>query len=313
MNRRERKVELSRRQFLRRAAVGGGVLVASGGLVRCGGEGEAARTAKTTMPQEGSEQGAATTAGGKDYAAQVDEGLAYFRRRAEDQLPLVEELLAAVRANDMKRAREAYVASRPPYEEIEVLAANFEQTDSDIDARPYAFDEGETSEEFKGFHRIEGLVFRNEDLRAALPYAEGLVESVRTLQRDLARRENFDAATHFEGMIGLANEIPSKKVSSEEETYSDQSLLIFRHNWEGIYSQFRPFAGEVEGRDPRAAAEVEAAYGEARGLVEPYFSDGAIAAEPYSSVGMAERAKIVKVGYRFRDALSKAAETLQLA
>lgn len=307
-------MELSRGQFLRRAAVGGGVLVVSGGLVGCGGGGgEAARTVESTKPQEGTEQGAATTVGGTDYAAQVDEGLAYFRRRADDQLPLAEELLAAVKANDMERVREAYVASRPPYEEIEVLAANFEQTDSDIDARPYAFDEGETSEEYKGFHRIEGLVFRDEDLRAALPYAEGLVESVRTLQGDLARRESFDAVTHFEGMIGLANELPSKKVSSEEETYSDQSLLIFRHNWEGIYSQFKPFAGEVERRDPRAASEVEAAYGEARGLVEPYFSSGMVGAEPYSSVGMAERAKIVKVGYRFRDALTKAAETLELA
>lgn len=301
---------------MRRTAVGGGLLVVSGGIVGCGGggsEGKAAQTVESTMPREGTEQGAATTAGAKDYAAQVDEGLAYFRRRAEDQLPLVEALLAAVKANDMGRAREAYIASRPPYEEIEVLAANFEQTDSDIDARPYGFDEGETSEEFKGFHRIEGLLFRDEDLRAALPYAEGLVESVRALQGDLARRESFDAVTHFEGMIGLANEIPSKKVSSEEETYSDQSLLIFRHNWEGIYSQFKPFASEVETRDARAASGVEAAYQEARGLVEPYFSAGTVAAEPYSSVGMAERAKIVKVGYRLRDALSKAAETLELA
>ena len=306
-------MELSRRQFLRRTVAGGGLLVVSGGLVGCGGsEGEAARTAEATVPQEGTEQGAATTAGGKDYAAQVDEGLSYFRQRADDQLPLVEALLAAIKANDMERAREAYVASRPPYEEIEVLAANFEQTDSDIDARPYGFDEGETSEEFKGFHRIEGLVFRDEDLRAALPYAEGLVESVRTLQEDLARRESFDAATHFEGMIGLANEIPSKKVSSEEETYSDQSLLIFRHNWEGIYSQFKPFAGEVERRDARVVDEVEAAYGEARGFVEPYFSAGTVAAKPYSSVNMGERARIVKIGYRLRDALSKAAETLEL-
>ena len=41
--------------------------------------------------------------------------------------------------------------SRPPYEQREVLAGNFEQEDTDIDARPYAFDNGDLDEGFKGF------------------------------------------------------------------------------------------------------------------------------------------------------------------
>ncbi len=304
---------LSRRQFLRRTAVGGGLLVVSGGLAGCGGGEEAARAIDSTMPREGTQQRAAATGGETAYGSQVDAGLAYFGRRADDQLPLVEALLAAVRAKDMGIARDAYVRARPPYEEIEALAANFEQTDSDIDARPYGFDEGETSEEFRGFHRLEGLIFRDEDLEAALPYAEGLVGSVRTLREDLKQRANFDAVTHFEGMIGLANEIASKKISSEEETYSDQSLLIFRHNWEGIRTQFGPFAGEVEKREARAAAEVEDAHRSAMALIEPYFAQGGVAAKPYSSVGIGERGRIVKASYRLRDALQKASEVLDLA
>nr|MDP9481095.1 EfeM/EfeO family lipoprotein [Actinomycetota bacterium] len=117
----------------------------------------------------------------------------------------------------------------------------------------------------------------------------------------------------FEGMIGLANEIASKKISSEEETYSDQSLLIFRHNWEGIRTQFEPFAGEVEKREARAAAEVEDAHRSAMALIEPYFAQGGVAAKPYSSVGTGERGRIVKASYRLRDALQKASEVLDLA
>jgi iron uptake system component EfeO len=89
---------------------------------------------------------------------------------------------------------------------------------------------GETSEKFVGFHRIERLLYRDDDLEAAVPYAEGLVESVEQLQTDLDQRENFDPVSHFEGMIGLANEVPSKKITSEEETFSEQSLLIFKQN-----------------------------------------------------------------------------------
>ena len=33
----------------------------------------------------------------------------------------------------------------------------------------------------------------------------------------------------------------SKKISSEEETYSDHSILIFYHNTAGMYSVYSPF------------------------------------------------------------------------
>ena len=307
MNREElMKGKFSRGQFLKRAGVGGGLLVLSGGALAGGG-----RTARAHSTQE-STGGEKTGSAQDPFAAQVDEGLQYFQKRADDQLPLAESLLAAIKAGNMEQARTTYVESRPPYEEIETLAVSFEQTDSDIDARPYAFDEGEASEDFKGFHRIEGLLYRDEDLEAALPYAEGLVESVKTLQQDLRARKNFSATKQFEGMIGLATEVPAKKISSEEETYSDQSLVIFRYNWEGIYSQFKPFLGEVENRDTEAASGVTNAYEAAVATVEPFFS-GSVAAEPYSSVGISARGDIVRASQQFRDALIKASEVLGLA
>ena len=41
-----------------------------------------------------------------------------------------------------------------------MLAPNFPDVDSDIDAREYSFDDGENSTDFKGFHRLERLLFR---------------------------------------------------------------------------------------------------------------------------------------------------------
>ena len=72
-----------------------------------------------------------------------------------------------VEVRRLSAAREAYINSRPPYEEIETIAGSFEDSDADIDARPYAFDGGETDPNFRGFHRIENLVFAEEDLEAA--------------------------------------------------------------------------------------------------------------------------------------------------
>jgi len=296
---RKSRLDSTRRKFTigTGAIIGGSTLLGGLGSVSGGGSGSSA-----------------TSASNEDYADAVDTGLEYFQERADDQLPLVESLLDAIESGDEADAKDAYVESRYPYEEIEVLAGSFEETDADIDARPFPADfmYGETSEEFVGFHRIERLLYRDDDLEAAVPYAEDLVESVEQLQTDLRQRDAFDPVSHFEGMIGLANEVPSKKITSEEETFSEQSLLIFKQNWEGIYSQFEPFASSVEAHDEEVAASVEDATQEALSIVAPYFPDDQPGATPYRMVDNEVRGEIVQTSYELRDALIDAAGVLEL-
>ena len=244
------------------------------------------------------------------YATQVAKGISYFKERAAEQLPLVEDLLAALQAGNLRSARQAYIDARPPYEEIEVLAASFEQEDSDIDARPYSFDEGEESPEFRGFHRIEALIFRDDNTEDAVPYAEVLIDSVKSLIQELDDPTNFSSTLNFEGIINLATEVPAKKISSEEETWSEQSLLIFKHNWIGIYSQIEPF---LDFLDSDLVADINAAYKACMKSVEPFFTDGKVAAAPYSSLGATQRRAIVEASYQFRDASIEAAEALGVA
>ncbi len=246
----------------------------------------------------------------KPYNAQVNAGVAYFRQRASEQLPLVKNLLAALKSGDVNRAKDAYVDSRPPYEEIEVLAASFEKEDTDIDARPYAIDGGEASPKFKGFHRIEALIYRDGNLAAAVPYGEQLVKSIKSLTAELNKPKNFSAPLNFKGMLSLVTEIPTKKISSEEETWSDQSLLIFKHNWIGIHSQFKPYKAIL---NPAIASEVESAYTACLKTVEPFFITGQVAAKPYSSVTNEQRGAIVRASYRYRNALLKAKAALKIS
>ncbi len=244
-----------------------------------------------------------------DYHPQVLAGVAYFRQRVDDQLPLVEDLLAALKTGDLSKAKMAYVDARPPYEEIEVYAGSFEQEDTDIDARPYAIDGGENSPEFKGFHKIEAFIYRDEDLAAAIPYAEELIDSIQSLKTKLKDINHFNAPLNFDGMLSLATEVPAKKISSEEETWSDQSLLIFKHNWIGIHSQFKPYKKVL---DQDIVDEVEAAYQACMKTIEPYFTPGKVAATPYSSINAKQRGAIVKASYDYRDALLKAKDALKM-
>lgn len=74
------------------------------------------------------------------YTSQVDARLSYSQQLANKKLPLAEALEAAIRTGELNKAKNAYVESRPPYEQIEVLAAGFPEMDTDIDARAYKTD-----------------------------------------------------------------------------------------------------------------------------------------------------------------------------
>ncbi|MDX2270490.1 MAG: EfeM/EfeO family lipoprotein [Cyanobacteriota bacterium] len=243
------------------------------------------------------------------YPQAVAAGVDYFKKEARILLSLTENMVDALKRGDLAQAKKAYIDTRPPYEEIEVYALSFEQEDADIDARPYAIEGGETSPEFRSFHRVEALLFRDGDTQAAIPYGENLVKSVESLIGKLEDPTNFNASLNFQGMLNLATEIPAKKISSEEETWSDQSLLIFKHNWIGIQSQFDPYKPNL---DPALVAEVENAYQECLKTVEPFFTPGEMAAKPYSGVDTKQRGNIVTASYRYRDALAKAREALNI-
>lgn len=239
--------------------------------------------------------------------AEIEAGLAYFRNRAEVQYDLCKGLTAALRSGDLNAAKAAYATARPPYEEIEVHAGAFGEIDADVDARPYAFDGGEMNAEFRGFHRIETLIFRDEDIAAAVPYAEKLEQSMTALSKALNEPDRFTDQLFFDGMIALPEEVASKKISSEEETWSDLSLIIFRHNFIGVQSQFAAYAPLVS---ERANARASLAFLQAHAVLDPYFEGRGVTA--YSDVRSFERRRISKAAYSIRDAMEAAADELSL-
>ncbi|MEM9443984.1 MAG: EfeM/EfeO family lipoprotein [Verrucomicrobiota bacterium] len=251
---------------------------------------------------------AADQADKKIYSKEIDEGLAYFKKLAKDQMPLIIGLKDAIASGDLDKAKKAYVDCRPPYEQIETYAGSFEETDANIDARPYAFDEGTTSDEFRSVHRIEMLIFGEGDLEAALPYATKLIEACTQLQKDLENRGEFWAAKNFEGMIGLSNEVACKKISSEEETWSDQSLLIFWNNWLGIQSQIKPYYGVLSQKDTKLQDNIESAFKKCFSSIEEFYKSGIFT--PYSKVSMSKRAEIVAGSNAVRDSIIAAGDKL---
>lgn len=209
----------------------------------------------TPAPASSRMEGVSTPAVVRDeaYADETAAGVAAFAAQCQEQQRVLVPLRTALAAGDMSGARAAYAAGRGPYEQIETLAAAFEEEDTAIDARPDAFEYGELDPEWGGIHAVERALYRDEDVPAALAALDGVDAAVASLctklENDLSL---FSATTTWEGMLALSLEVPAKKISSEEETWSDLSLMIFRENAKGIRALYAPFA-------PRLSAPVRGA------------------------------------------------------
>ena len=218
------------------------------------------------------------------FAGEVGMGVAYLQTQAEKLVTATWDLMQSIEAQNLAAAQDAYYDARAPYEEIEVVARAFPELHRAIDARAYEFEEGELSDDFGGFHRIEIYLFAREKTEPALPYAKKLIDDVEELQAALADRGRFDAAMTFDAMIDRCTEISTKTITGEEEPWSDQSLLAIRHGWMGVHSQYRHFAMKVRAENVQLAERIDRTYRKALELIAEDFPQGQTAGAPFSLV-----------------------------
>ncbi len=246
------------------------------------------------------------------FAAALSLGLADLTQRSGDLVQCVEKLLSTIEARDISAAKTAYVRARAPYEEIEVLRASFPKLHIAIDARPSAFPQGGLDPDFGGFHAIELALFGRDDLDAALPHARALYDDVQALDGELRSTIEPNAATVFATMIERTGEVAWKTITSEEETWSDATLTVVRHNWVGVHTVYRHFAGELRTRDGILAEQLDRAYRRALEVIASDFPIGEAQGTPYNIVDRAKRRKIVDASLAYRARLVDAARALEL-
>lgn len=246
------------------------------------------------------------------FAGEVGMGVSYLQTRSADLIDAVEQLVVACENRDLKGAKQAYFEARAPYEEIEVVARAFPELHRDIDARAYEFRSGELDPEFKGFHRIEVMLFSREQVNPALPYAKELLESVEELEFSLADRDLFNASMEFDAMIDRCSDIASRTITSEEEMWSDQSLMVIRHGWIGIHSLYRHFATKVRAEDVKLAERIDRSYRQAVELIRSDFPIGQIEGAPFSIIDRRKRRAIADASLKLRAHLVQAQAALGL-
>lgn len=191
---------------------------------------------------------------------------------AENTAQLVtdtEAFVAAIKADDLEKARSLFAPTRTSYERIEPIAELFSDLDVSIDARADDYEKAEQDEAFTGFHRIEYGLWSEGSTEGLDGHADRLLADVRDLDSRIAAL-TFPPEVVVGGAAVLMEEVAATKISGEEDRYSRTDLWDFEANFEGsekIYTLFRPlieadnadFVAKVDGNF-QAVDEVLAKY-----------------------------------------------------
>jgi len=246
------------------------------------------------------------------FSSPVTSGVSVAIECCDELILRIEELIVALDTGTLEGAWHAYAAARAPYEEIQVLAAAFPELDRAIDGRSSEFAAGEFDPEFRGFHRIEIFLFARKRMGAAMPYARQLLEDAGELRGVLEERGRFSAPETFAGMQRRCMDVATRMVSSEEEMWSNQSLLVIHHAWIGCYEQYKYFAGAVRTEDALLAERIDRAYRKAIEAVAGEFSTEGVEGSPYTLIDMEERRQIADASLKLRGYLIQAGKALEL-
>jgi iron uptake system component EfeO len=145
-----------------------------------------------------------------------------------------QQFVTALNAGSVARAKALFGPTRLHYESIEPVAESFGNLDPDIDAR---INDIPNSKQWRGFHRIEQILWEKHTTNGTAPYANKLMADVNTLNRKVQRIQ-LQPAQLANGAVELMNEVANSKITGEEDRYSHTDLSDFEGNLSGSREAF---------------------------------------------------------------------------
>ncbi len=198
-------------------------------------------------------------------AGVVDAYRAWVLAESDAFLERTEAFVAAVAAGDRETAKKLYAPARMHFERIEPIAEALGDFDPRIDAR-----EGDVSDaEWRGYHKLEKLLWSADDLKAGGGVAALLAEDVRLLRAQL-ETAGIDIGGMVTGAVELLNEVSTSKVTGEEERYSRTDLWDFQANVEGAAKIYELLAPATRAADAALADTLDRRFGALQALLDAH-------------------------------------------
>lgn len=247
-----------------------GILLLIGALmaISCG---------KDTGAKEGGKAG--TTAGktaeqGKnDLSKETSEYKKYVEGQIDMLLKDTENFAQLLKTGKLDEAKKVYPLIRMAYERSEPIAESFGESDVKIDYRLVDFKEEFKNEEgWKGFHRIEKILWEQNTTKGTEKYVDDLVNDIKELKAKIATIE-VTPDLMVTGAIDLLNEVSTQKITGEEEVFSHTDLYDFRANIEGAQKIFELFRPKLEQKDAKLVTTLDTEFKAVNALLDKYMTD----------------------------------------
>ena len=210
---------------------------------------------------------------------QVDLSLetADYKKFADEQIDMLlkdtENFAQLLKDGKLDEAKKAYPLIRMAYERSEPIAESFGESDIKIDYRLADFkEEFKTEEGWKGFHRIEKILWEENTTKGTEKYADELVNDIKELKAKITTIE-VTPDLMLTGAIDLLNEVSTQKITGEEEIFSHTDLYDFRANIEGAQKIFELFRPKLEKKDAKLVATLDAEFKAVNDLLNKYMTD----------------------------------------
>ena len=232
---------------------------------------------KDTGAKEGGKAG--TTAGKTAEQGKTDlsKETAEYKKYVEGQIDLLlkdtENFAQLLKTGKLDEAKKVYPLIRMAYERSEPIAESFGESDIKIDYRLVDFKEEFKNEEgWKGFHRIEKILWEQNTTKGTEKYAEDLVNDIKELKAKIATIE-VTPDLMVTGAIDLLNEVSTQKITGEEEVFSHTDLYDFRANIEGAQKIFELFRPKLEQKDAKLVTTLDTEFKAVNALLDKYMTD----------------------------------------
>ena len=208
-----------------------------------------------------------------DLSKETAEYKAFVEKEIDQLLIDTEKFAETLKKGDLEGAKAQYPLIRMAYERSEPIAESFGESDINIDFRLVDFKEEFNKEEgWRGFHRIEKILWENNTTKGTEQYADQLVKDIKELRAKISTVE-VTPDMMITGAVDLLNEVSTSKITGEEEIYSHTDLYDFKANIEGAEKIFEIFKNKLETVDKSLVETLNKEFTAVNELLDKYKID----------------------------------------
>ena len=239
----------------------------------------------------------------RDFIGPLSEYKVFLAMQGAALTKTVGELQAAITANDLGRARDAYVAARLPFERIAPVASRFGDLMNRIDPQAAYLEKREADPAFTGFHRIEYGLYAKNSTGGLQPVADQLAADTAALKGRL-RDLSLEPAMLAEGAARAAEKLASGEVVAGKDPYAGTDLADIGAELEGIGKIAGLLTPVVEAHAPQVAADLNARLADVRRVLAEMKGSGGEAIS-YDRIAGPQREKLAEAFGALGEALAR--------